>query len=164
MKHLALKIEKTGNRKLKHNNQKSSFTVMKVWVDFLTKKFGATHDEKFHKPPMETLPVTRQGEDELMTDKEILQGLANMINGKACGQDNIPAEVYKHNDLCNKLLRDLLKKIWRDEEVSVVFARATFIMLFKNKGSHDDPSKYRCIGLLNHSYTICESCTPNLTA
>ena len=27
-------------------------------------------------------------------------------------------------------------------------------MLFKGKGSPDDPAKYRCIGLLNHSYKL----------
>lgn len=27
-------------------------------------------------------------------------------------------------------------------------------MLFQNKGSTNDPSKYRCIGLLNHSYKL----------
>ena len=32
--------------------------------------------------------------------------------------------------------------------------RASFVMLFKNKGSVNDPTKYRCIGLLPHSYKI----------
>ena len=27
-------------------------------------------------------------------------------------------------------------------------------MLYKNKGSPNDPSKYRCIALLNHAYKI----------
>ena len=32
--------------------------------------------------------------------------------------------------------------------------RAAFVMIYKNKGSRDDPSKYRCIGLLPHAYKI----------
>ena len=28
----------------------------------------------------------------------------------------------------------------------------TFVMIFKNKDSNNDPSKYRCIGILSHSY------------
>ena len=31
-------------------------------------------------------------------------------------------------------------------------------MLFKQKGSADDPSKYRCIGLLNHAYKTLTHC------
>ena len=61
--------------------------------------------------------------------------------------------------MCKRLLRDLLSKIWLDEEVPVEFARATFVMLYKHKGSRDDPSKYRCIiGLLGHAYKILNIC------
>ena len=31
---------------------------------------------------------------------------------------------------------------------------AIFTMIYKNKCSPDDPSKYRCIGLLNHAYKV----------
>ena len=31
-------------------------------------------------------------------------------------------------------------------------------MLFKNKGTRNDPSKYRCIGLLNHCYKVLSQC------
>ena len=31
-------------------------------------------------------------------------------------------------------------------------------MLFKNKGSSNDPSKYRCIGLLSHAYKVLSQC------
>ena len=34
-------------------------------------------------------------------------------------------------------------------------------MLFKNKGSSDDYTKYRAIGLLNHSYKIMSVCLLN---
>ena len=27
-------------------------------------------------------------------------------------------------------------------------------MLYKNKGSSDDPTKYRCLGMLNHTYKV----------
>ena len=40
------------------------------------------------------------------------------------------------------------------EYVPPELVRAAFIMLYKNKGSPDDPSKYRCIGLLPHVYKI----------
>ena len=31
-------------------------------------------------------------------------------------------------------------------------------MLFKNKGSNNDPQKYRCIGLLSHAYKVLNQC------
>ena len=38
------------------------------------------------------------------------------------------------------------------------FAKATFVMLYKNKGSSNDPAKYRCIGLLSHAYKVLHQC------
>ena len=43
--------------------------------------------------------------------------------------------------------------MWKEEVVSQTFKQTVFVMLFKNKGNPNDPSKYRCIGLLNHTYT-----------
>ena len=37
--------------------------------------------------------------------------------------------------VCKQLLTELLQEIWREESVSDDFAYATFIMLYKNKGS-----------------------------
>ena len=75
---------------------------------FLTNKFAATEAEA-QRPHMETLPVT-QGTDEL-SEREILQGLQRMNNGKARGPDDIPVTVYKTSHVCRTLLVDLLKKI-----------------------------------------------------
>ena len=62
------------------------------------------------------------------------------------------------SEVCRELLFDLLKKIWDKEDVPVSFARATFTMLYKNKGSPNDPTKYRCIGLLTHAYKVLAQC------
>ena len=53
---------------------------------------------------------------------------------------------------------DLLQKVWRDEDVPESFAKAVFVMLYKQKGSSDDPTKYRCIGLLGHAYKTLSQC------
>ena len=105
---------------------------------------------------MEKLPCT-QGSDEL-SDEQIDRGLTKMGNNKACGQDGIPAEIYKHSVVCKKLLLSLLQKIWNEEDVPIEFARTTFIMLYKNKGSSNDPTKYRCIDLLSHAYKVLVQC------
>ena len=51
-----------------------------------------------------------------------------------------------------EILFNIISLIWENEELPAGFDTANFVMLFKNKGSHNDPSKYRCIGLLNHAY------------
>jgi hypothetical protein len=130
--------------------------VAEVWFKFLSKKFSATQAEA-DRPAMEALPCTKANGDNLSV-QQICKALAKMGNGKACRLDGTPAELYKHSKLCKGLLICLLQKIWSDEEVPNEFARATFVMLFKNKGSTDDPAKYRCIGLLNHSYKVLATC------
>ena len=115
----------------------------------LTQKFAVTQAEA-KRPNMQKLnPTVGQGE---LTREEILQGLNKMSNGKATGPDKLPIEVFKVCPVCQQLLVELLQTIWSDEDVPTDFAKAKFIMLYKNKGSSDDPSKYRCLGLLNHSY------------
>ena len=52
---------------------------------------------------MQELPQTQGGPD-VLTDTEFDQGLAKMSNGKACGLDNIPAEIYKTCPECNRTL------------------------------------------------------------
>ena len=125
------------------------------WAQFLTGKFAATDAEE-KRPPMETLPCT-QGEHGL-TDKEIMDGLSRMKTKKATGLDNIPIEVFKFCPASKQLLIELLQLIWLTEEVPIDFAQAKFKMLYKNKGSKDDPTKYRCLGMLNHAYKTFTQC------
>ena len=75
-----------------------------------------------------------------------------MAPRKACGPDGIPVEVYKLSDPCREMLEQLVRKIWLSEEVPEEFGKAIFTMIFKNKGSSNDPTRYRCIGLLGHAY------------
>ena len=51
-------------------------------------------------------------------------------------------------------LFNFMQFIWDNEVLPTNMAIAKFVMLYKNKGSTNDPSKYRCIGLLNHSYKL----------
>ena len=133
------------------NTLKCAEDTAAVWHRFLSKKFAATTAEQ-GRPEMEPLPCT-QGQDDL-TEKQFNAGLSKMNTNKACGHDNIPTELFKRCPTCKKILLQLLQKIWSTEEVSVKFARATFTMLYKNKGSTNDPRKYRCIGLLTHAYKV----------
>ena len=76
--------------------------------------------------------------------------MARMPNRKAVGPDGIPAEAFKYCDQVRDKLFEIIEHIWNNEKLPDEFACANFVMLFKHKGSSDDPSKYRCIGLLNH--------------
>ena len=71
-----------------------------------------------------------------------------------CGPDTIPGEVFQNCESTARDLYDLLKLIWTREYVPPALVRDSFIMLYKNKGSVNDPSKYRYIGLLPHTYKI----------
>ena len=73
---------------------------------------------------------------------------------KACGPDGIPSEVFLNCESAARELYNLLKLIWDREYVPPELVRAAFIMIFKNKDSPDDCSKYRCIGLLPHTYKL----------
>ena len=105
--------------------------VAETWEEFLTKKFAATEAEA-RRPPMSTLPITRGTEQ--LSRTEIEEGLKKMQKGKACGPDNIPVIVFKQSPICRDILVALLQKIWDTEVVPPKFARATFVMLFKQKG------------------------------
>ena len=62
---------------------------------------------------------------------------------------------YKSCPIIKEELFNLLQFMWNEEEVIPTnLVTANFRMLFKGKGSHNDPSKYRCIALLNHTYKI----------
>ena len=136
----------------------SAQDVASRWYNFLVDKFAATAAE-CERPPMQGLPPT-VGQDPLSTE-EILDGLRRMNSGKATGPDGIPIEVFKHSKVCKTLLVALIKKIWLEEIVPAEFGEAKFVMIFKNKGSHDDPSKYRCLGMLNHTYKVLSQCMLN---
>ena len=49
---------------------------------------------------------------------------------------------------------ELVMQIWDTEDMPDEFVRGTFIPIYKNKGSPDDPSKYRQICLLPHAYKL----------
>ena len=126
--------------------------VVSTWERFLRGKFQAAEAEA-GRPPLEPLPTTRTEEDDL-TRSEFENAINRLKKSKATGPDEIPIEVYKK---CPKLKEELfqfIKYVWDKEAIPENLGVANFVMLYKNKGSSDDPTKYRCIGLLNHGYKI----------
>ena len=132
---------------------KSPEEVARIWSELLREKFAATDREVNVRGPLPPLPSIRQSSDAL-TRAEFEKALNIMKNGKATGPDGVPAEVYKYCDVAKEELFKFLNQVWEQEQLPEDFAQAKFVMLFKSKGSSNDPSKYRCIGLLNHSYKV----------
>ena len=54
---------------------------------------------------------------------------------------SIPGEVFTHCESTARELYRILQMIWSKEYVPPELVRASFVMLFKNKGSSNDPSK-----------------------
>ena len=122
-----------------------------VWCSFLQKKFAATEREQT-RPEMDPLPL-RNPEDTL-TYKEVHDAIKTLKNHKAVGNDGIPVEVYKASRAAAGLLHSLLERVWREETVPEALGVAVFKMIYKRKGSPNNPAKYRCIGLLNAAYKV----------
>ena len=123
----------------------------RTWFSFLSKKFAATQRE-MDRPEMPALPARSQNNK--LTEEEVREAVRSLKNHKAVGADGIPVEVYKVSNPAFKMLFELLSQTWREEAVPDELGVAIFKMLYKRKGSPNDPSKYRCIGLLNSAYKV----------
>ena len=122
-----------------------------VWYEFLKKKFTATPAEQ-GRPPMPPLPA--RDPDNALSAAEVHDAVKSLKNHKAVGADGIPVEIYKISPTALNLLYNLLARIWREESVPKDLGVTIFKMLYKRKGSSNNPAKYRCIGLLNSAYKV----------
>ena len=90
-----------------------------------------------------------------MTEEEVVTAVHTMKKNKVTGSDSMSIEVFKASVTTQKMLYSLLDRMWKEEEeVPQAFGQAVFVMLYKNKGSTNDPTKYRCIDLLNHACEV----------
>ena len=81
---------------------------------------------------------------------EMRKAIRQMSNGKAPGQDGIPAELFKHGGpSLDQALLQLILTIWEAEEVPRDFKDALVVPLFKGKGNKQLPNSYRGISLLS---------------
>ena len=121
--------------------------TVRRWRNFLQEKFKAIPEES-QRPVLEELPKMV----EKITWSEFEITIKHLKVGKATGPDGIPSKVFKYcPDIKNELFH-FLSYLWDEEVVPQNLVTANFQMLFKNKGSCDDPSRYRCIALRNHAY------------
>ena len=89
-----------------------------------------------------------------MTRSEFDHSLERLNNDKSTDPDEIPVEVYKKFPQLTDELFEFVEFVWNQEVLPTNMTIARFVILYKHKGSANDPSKYRCIGLLNDSYKV----------
>ena len=104
-----------------------------------------------------SIPQER-GPNAKLTLSEYNQAVWRMPNNIAVGPDGVPAEVFKYCKEARDALFEIVNRIWDTERLPEGFACANFVILFKNKISSDDLTKYRCIGLLSHTYKTFQQC------
>ena len=124
-----------------------------AWKKFAEEKFAATPAEA-EREELPDIGVHLRRSEDVPTDEELEFCLAGHENSKATGEDGIPAEAYKNSPTAKKLLFELIREIWHEEDVPEKLVKGIFVPIYKNKGSSDDMSKYRFICLLNHAYKV----------
>ena len=127
---------------------------------FLAGKFSQTELEASSRAFSDLGPNQLDEEDDLQV-AEFMEAVEKMKLGKAVGPDGVPAEVFKNSTLAKHELFFFLRQVWRHECVPRSLALCMFVMIYKRKGSSDDPAAYRAIGLLNHAYKILTLCLLN---
>lgn len=87
--------------------------------------------------------------DEIPSMDEMTKAIAGLKDGRAPGNDGIPAEVWKHGgtNLLVKLHR-LICKAWDEGSVPQTWKDATIVTIYK-KGDRTDCGNYRGISLLS---------------
>ena len=88
--------------------------------------------------------------DEFPTVAETVKAIKILSSGKAPGSDAIPAEIYKAGGTpFAKKMTELFHIVWRKEAIPQDFKDASFIHLFKRKGSPQLCDNHRGISLLS---------------
>ena len=86
--------------------------------------------------------------------KEVETVLKEMKNYKACGEDQVFAEMWKYSGSSTQTsLHMVLQKIWRSEKLPEQWTTAIINPIHK-KGDRSNPDNYRGISILGSTYKI----------
>ena len=85
----------------------------------------------------------------LITDEEVRVAISSLKNRKACGHDNVTAEMLKASgNIAVTFFTQLFNKVFSEGVYPERWSRSVIVPLFE-KGDRDIPSSYRGISLLN---------------
>ena len=120
------------------------------WKEFLGKKFECSDcPGAAYNPGIDDhLP-----DEDVISREEFDDCVKALRCGKAAGWDGTPIEVYISSENAKRELYELVCLVWETEVIPDDLVHALFKMIYK-KGSRDDFSNYRAIGLLCHSYKV----------
>ena len=92
-----------------------------------------------------------------ITEFEVRKSIGKLKNGKAPGKDGISAEFYKLTcHIATPILALIFNEIFNSGTFPKSRCESILVPIYKS-GSHDDPSNYRGISLINVMYKIFSS-------
>ena len=124
-----------------------------AWAEFCEAKFAGTARERSRQAAPTLSPASTRASD-VPSEEELNLCLAALAKRRATGWDGIPVEAYRASPAAKADLFTLIRRMWREEAIPEDLATCELVTILKNKGSPDDFTKYRCIGLLTHAYKI----------
>lgn len=117
--------------------------ILPRWREYFQEMLGSA---EINEDEVEILNLNNEQSEEI-TKEEIEQAVKRLKNGKAPGNDNIKAEMYKHmGDKGIEILHEIIDTAWRTKEVPEDWKTQTIIPIYK-KGDKTDCRNYRGITL-----------------
>lgn len=142
----------TGNDKSATETLRTAADKANCFAKFGAHKFKSLKGNTIDLPDVPGSPESRARD--IPSDDELNVCLAAMQRGKAPGHDGAYVDSYKKCPTCHVELFSLIRQIWLEESVPKDMVQGTFVMLYKQKGSTNDCSKYRMVGLLPIAYKM----------
>lgn len=126
--------------------------ICKRWYEY----YNTLLNEEFPRQARVEEPRT-EGPVDQITIMEVQQAIRKMKNRKACGPDDIPAELWKSLKENGEVwLTNLFNNILSSEEMPDAWRKSTLIPFYKNKGDVRECENFRGIKLTSHTLKIWE--------
>ena len=116
-------------------------------------KFDQLPTERNRAGPAE-LPARTAADDVPPSFKAKMKALRKLHDNRATGLDGVPIELLKYTTVARQRTFELIDECWTQEVLPAEMCVGQFLFLYKNKGSANDTSKYRCLCLLSHFYKL----------
>ncbi|XP_047100946.1 uncharacterized protein LOC124719794 [Schistocerca piceifrons] len=120
---------------------------MERWVEHYLKLYAVENEvSKDACDAIRQMPVIEEL-DAMPTMGELSREIDSLANGKAPGEDGIPAEFIKYNK--SFLKHSLITTSWEEGYVPMSIRNSRIVTLYKQKGNRNDCNNYRDISLLS---------------
>ena len=128
--------------------------INEKWTEYFTNLLNVPQDEP-EEEGEEEVEIEINPED-TVSMAEMKDALKEMSNGKACGTDELPIELFKEaSENIRVLLLDIINQSWLEEISPEDWGKQTICPFFK-KGDPTKCENYRGISLINHAAKLYE--------